>query len=98
MSKSIYGKLDPYKTAHEKLIERGFKESPCYNERCYFLDNDEQYIEIYINIRDVCYYVPNNENIDLELSRILTQYLEELENEMGWKEKIERKESVRNVC
>lgn len=66
------------KTAHDKLIELGFEEFPHYDERYYVLDNDEQYIEIYINIKDVCYYVPNNEYVDLELSQILTQYLQEL--------------------
>lgn len=70
--------LKPYKTAHEKLIEKGFEEFYRYNERYYILDNDEQYIEIYIDIKGVNYYVPNNEYVDLELSRILTQYLEEL--------------------
>jgi len=70
------------KTAREKLIEMGFKEFPRYNKRYYLLDNDEgQYIEIYINTRDLYYYVPNNECINLKLSKLLTQYLEELENE-----------------
>ena len=70
------------KTAHEKLIEIGFKEIPHYKNRQYLLVNEEgQCIEIYIDTRDVFYYVPNNECINLELSKILTQYLEELENE-----------------
>ena len=70
------------KTAHEKLIEMGFEEIPHYKNRHYLLVNDEgQCIEIYIDTRDVFYYVPNNECINLELSKILTQYLEELEND-----------------
>lgn len=76
-------------TAHEKLIEKGFEELPAmHNERYYFLVNDDEYIEIYIDIRGVYYYVPNNQYVDLELSRILTQYLEELEYVKGvWVEK-----------
>lgn len=76
--------LNLYKTAHEKLIEKGFEKVVLYGERLYILDNDDRYIEIYIDIKGVNYYVPNNEYVDLELSRILTQYLEELENEKRW--------------
>ena len=36
------------KTPHTRLLDMGFEEFPRYNERYYILDNDEQYIEIYI--------------------------------------------------
>lgn len=75
--------LKPYKTAHEKLIEMGYehheysygdvyelKESYKYNGLSSRIQTDNQGA---INCGDVY--------IGLELSRILTQYLEELENE-----------------
>ena len=75
--------MKQYKTAHEKLIEMGYehheysygdvyelKESYKYNGLCRRIQTDNQGA---INCGDVY--------IGLELSRILTQYLEELENE-----------------
>lgn len=69
------------KTAHEKLLDMGFKEYSNYNDRYYYFDNGEEYIEIVIDTKSVNYYIPHNEYVNLELSRILTQYLEELEKE-----------------
>ena len=76
-------RMKKYKTAHEKLIEMGYehheycygdvyelKESYKYNGLSSRIQTDNQGA---INCGDVF--------IGLELSRILTQYLEELEND-----------------
>lgn len=75
--------IKPYRTAHDKLVELGYehseysygdvyelKESYKYNGLSGRIQTDNQGA---INCGDVY--------IGLELSRILTQYLEELENE-----------------
>ena len=74
-------KIKPYKTAHERLLEMGYE---CY-ETLYFCkqyintEEDETLpVEINIDTHNKCYYISDNDCVNLELSRILTQYLEEM--------------------
>ena len=74
--------LKPYKSQHEKLIEMGYSFSELINYmRRYENEYDDENIpvEIIIDYKHKNYYIPENDVVNLELSRILTQYLEELE-------------------
>ena len=75
-----HDEITPYRTAHEKLIEMGYKRFNTshgveYNkEHCQILiDEQDKTYKVYWMVDDMAYW------IDLELSRVLTQYLEELE-------------------
>jgi len=70
------------KTAHEKLLDLGFSFWDNSNGLQYdkrdlqiMIDKETKTYEAYWLVDDMAY------SVDLELSRILTQYLEELENE-----------------
>ena len=64
--------LKPYRTAHEKLIEMGYEFIKGNN--CVFYRHDElPRVTIYSDNTYSC------SDTNLELSRILTQYLEEIE-------------------
>ena len=66
--------IKPYKTAHEKLIDMGYEFVKANN--CVFYRHEElPKITIYNDKTYSC------SDADLELSKILTQYLEELEND-----------------
>ena len=75
-------RLKPYRTAHEKLIDKGFTflgkwtNGGEYDDYRYKLD-DLWFLQIFHNINDLTYYTYDGRS-DLELSRILTQYLEEM--------------------
>ena len=73
--------LEKYKTAHEKLLEMGWKFSECTG--CKLYQRKGGFVEFNIEQKTYTIYTLNNYdvNINLELSRILTQYLEELEEE-----------------
>ena len=67
-------KVKPYRTAHEKLIEMGFVATLELDKYLiYRMDG----LELLFNIPAKTYVY--DVDINLELSRILTQYLEELE-------------------
>ncbi|MDY0278391.1 MAG: hypothetical protein RBQ97_09955 [Acholeplasma sp.] len=74
--------LKPYKTADERLLEMGYE---CYGriflcKQYVNIKEDETLpLEINIDTQNKCYYIPDNDCVNLELSRILTQYLEEME-------------------
>ena len=74
--------IEPYRTAHEKLIEMGWKLEKvigCYNQVYLhkWLDtNDDVRIRIYLDDKTFTTFELPNEHIG-----ILTQYLEELEND-----------------
>lgn len=77
------GDVKPYRTAHEKLIELGWENKlyerdtrryEAYNMWVIFDVTNKTYtINKLVGIAIIC------PNIDIALSRILTQYLEELE-------------------
>lgn len=77
-------KIKPYKTAHERLLEIGYE---CYETihsgRQYINTEEDETlpVEIYISRHSKYYYILDNDGVSLELSRILTQYLEELARE-----------------
>ena len=69
--------LKPYKTAHEKLIEMGYEYSQISE------DKDDHYYNssdgwVWFSISNKNYRVSEDVYVDLELSKILTQYLEEM--------------------
>ena len=64
--------LKPYRTAHEKLIEMGYESTKGNNFTKYRHDELPR-VTIYSDNTYSC------SDTNLELSRILTQYLEELE-------------------
>ena len=66
--------LKPYKTAHERLIEMGFTYIVDYYDYSLF-HNEKTNEEVYVYHNKT---YDANINITLELSRILTQYLEEM--------------------
>lgn len=72
--------LKPYTSAHDKLIALGYKHSNTShgieyskNKMQILIDVEEKTYKVYWLVDDYAY------EIDLELSRILTQYLEEME-------------------
>ena len=68
-------RLKPYRTAHEKLIDMGYEIAKGNN--CTFYRHEElPRVTIYSDKTYSC------GDANLELSKILTQYLEELENEI----------------
>lgn len=80
--------IKPYKTAHEKLIDLGwefcewsikenFKQYEKYNE----YSRTTMSIRIFKNRHGIYYFLNNFTYVEKEFSKILTQYLEELENE-----------------
>lgn len=73
-----HDEIKPYRTAHEKLIEMGYEYIQLSE------DEDDHYYElndeyIWFSISEKNYRMSGGIEVDLELSRILTQYLEELE-------------------
>ena len=74
--------LKPHKSAHDKLIEMGWEDVETYLPD--LTKFTKGLCEIYIDLEYKTYEVYEGTSplkIDLELSRILTQYLEELEND-----------------
>lgn len=77
--------LKPYKTPHEKLIELGWKHFD-EDKMGVIYENESAYLNIYkthkyyiFETKESGKYIENKVEIDLELSRILTDYLEWLE-------------------
>lgn len=73
--------INQYKSAHDRLIELGWRFSECKGMALYQKNSD--FIEFNTERKTYVIYSLNNHYavIDLELSRILKHYLEELENE-----------------
>lgn len=71
-----FDSVKPYRTAHEKLIELGWICKEIYGGKKYIAPNLEH--GTFIVWDDKTF---TTSDCDLELSRILTQYLEELEGE-----------------
>ena len=72
--------IKPYKSAHDKLIELGYR----FWDNSNGLQYNKNHIEILIDKEEKKYKVYwmvdfQAYDVDIELSRILTQYLEELE-------------------
>lgn len=79
-----YKDIELYKTAHDKLLELGWEREIISNDIRYvkFNEKSRRTMDIRILKDSEGYYVNViNMVIDLEMSKILTQYLEELENE-----------------
>lgn len=76
----VYDELTPYRTAHEKLIEMEWEEqeTTIKNNRRYDKGDNTIFIDIVKKTYEV-YEGYDPYQIDLKLSRILTQYLEEIE-------------------
>ena len=79
LTTSFFGieSLQPYRTPHEKLIEMGYVYSQISE------DKDDHYYNssdgwIWFSISNKNYRVSEDVYVDLELSLILTQYLEEM--------------------
>ena len=77
--------VTPYRTAHEKLIEMGWEYSDRQSgklHKVYYIENpndNQKYELVFDKYEHGWVYNLNNEIIvDIILSRILTQYLEEL--------------------
>ena len=74
--------IEPYKSPHDKLLALGFTflgkwtNGGEYDDYRYKIDN-VWFLQIFHNINGLTYYTYDGRS-DLELSRILTQYLEEL--------------------
>jgi len=68
------GVLKPYKTAHDRLIEMGF-ELVTANKLIYITYDDLTHFVVDKERKELNFHIGT---VDLELSRILTQYLEEL--------------------
>ena len=72
--------LKPYKTAHERLLEMGWEDVETYSVDIIEYRKDGS--EIYVYKRDKKYEaydgLSSAYSMNLELSRILTQYLEEM--------------------
>ncbi len=71
--------LKPYKTAHEKLIKMGFTATLEFDKYPIYRNNFG--LELSFNPIEKTYYLTKWEEstkVSLELSRILTQYLEEM--------------------
>lgn len=66
--------IKPYRTAHEKLIEMGYEFEQLEGYKIY-RHIEKSIIGVYEDKTYCCV------EVDLDLSRILTQYLEELEGE-----------------
>ena len=64
--------LKPYRTAHEKLLEMGYECEERRDVKIYRHENKISSVRVYDDNTISC------NDIDLELSRILTQYLEEM--------------------
>ncbi len=75
-----FDELKPYKTAHEKLLEMGYECDGTYDGKQYTNTKEDETLPVEINIdtHNKYYYIPNNDYVNLELSKILTQYLEEM--------------------
>ena len=65
--------VKPYRTAHEKLLEMGYECEEKRDVKIYRHENKISSVRVYDDNTISC------NDIDLELSRILTQYLEEME-------------------
>lgn len=79
----------PTKSAHEKLIERGFEysyrelgEETCEKEHTFHHDKRHITIIVIVNGSSIGWYInfydPYNYIADLELAKIIVQYLEEM--------------------
>lgn len=84
--------IQSYKSAHDKLLELGYIQKNdnhliTYEKKLYYTNkkHNERYFIIEISKVIKRYRVRDNDafpvGIDLQLSKILTQYLEELEND-----------------
>lgn len=73
--------IKPYKTAHEKLIDLGYAHKQLSEDLTddYYYKGDFDYI--WFSRTEKNYTLGDYVYVDIELSRILTQYLEELEND-----------------
>lgn len=76
--------IKPYKTAHEKLIDLGWEFWGEYLKYKQYEKFDETSrrttsIRIYKDHHGIYYFLNNFTYVEKELSKILTQYLEELE-------------------
>lgn len=79
-----YKDIELYKSAHDKLLELGWEKVKLSNDIQYekFNERSRRTMAIRIPKDNEGYYVDIiNMVIDLEMSKIITQYLEELENE-----------------
>lgn len=79
-----YTEIELYKTAHEKLLELGFT----FERKEHFIQYTHEKKDMRILVNTIMkkygvFSLTNNNYrfVDLELSKILIQYLEELENE-----------------
>ena len=73
--------LNPYKTAEEKLLERGFEKQKINHDTFTLeivLQSVSPYIITFTKKENKGWLYHSNKWINLELSRILTQYLEEI--------------------
>ena len=79
-----YEDIKPYKSAHDKLIEMGWEQKMSGSNLTLYMKGD---LTIYAYKKEKCVICHGSNDsqltfiINLALSRILTQYLEELEND-----------------
>jgi hypothetical protein len=73
--------LKPHKSAHDKLIEMGFKKNEDGHYQHDFDGDIRVMSETNMKTMETQKYLVPRVHLTLELSRILTQYLEELEDE-----------------
>lgn len=71
--------LKPYRTAHEKLIEMGYTHEQLGEDLTDDYYGKDAFDYIWFSRTEKNYTLGDHVYVDLELSRILTQYLEELE-------------------
>ncbi len=72
--------LKPYKTAHDKLIEMGYTHTILSEDLTDDYYEKDAFNYIWFSRTEKNYRL-GEVYVDIELSRILTQYLEELEND-----------------
>ena len=73
--------IKPYGSTHDKLIEIYECYETIYSGKLYLRTEADETLPVEINIsrHSKYYYIPDNDRVNLELSRVLTQYLEEME-------------------
>ena len=76
-----FDELKPHKTAHEKLLSMGYECEDTYSGKQYTNTKEDEALPVRVDIDEISkyYYIPDNDCVNLELSRVLTQYLEEME-------------------
>lgn len=73
--------VEHYKTAHEKLLELGYELQEGSNIKVYVLFDRQGGIDDIFKVNDTEKYILPYHEVNLEIAKIMVQYLEELKKE-----------------